>query len=648
VSVAVAPFQVLSPEPVPELELWREGIVDVMARNLDGAGTVRTISPAVVLRRATRPIGQRDAAELAKRVGARYAVVGTFTPTSGDSVRVRAWLVEAAADSVIAERTWVLRDVRLAPDSLTLAVLETLGERHRLGATDARMHLAGVSPLALREFLRGEQHYRRTAWDSALAAYTRATAQDSTFALPARRIALVREWQFGGVDSMAIANALRAGRFARGLPPRDSLLVVADSIAAALNVRTDWALARRLFATVDAAASRHPDDPEVWYAVGEARLHHGYGRLTGVTEQGALDAFDRSIALDSSFAPAYVHAVELALRLDGAAAAARRSRPYLALGPSDEHAAAIRLVDRLIDPARAGDATTARMLDSLPLEVVRRAWYQMARWRDTAEVGVRLLSVMDRRQRRDTRRLRSFLSLQYAYRGRFAEAYDAMAGRPSRLYAEMALIGALPPTHADSVLERWIPIDSAGHTAAVRTALAWWATAGDVQALERVRVELARRRAAAPTDDARRAALASLRALEGYEALARRDTSAALRAFDALPDTLCLGCYVDRLTHGRLLAASGRLTEADVVLRERLWTFVTPIEILFLLERARVHARLGRQAEAARGFDMVIEAWQRGDQGSAQRYVAAARAERAALGAGSVAAAPSSGPRGTR
>src|SRR5439155_9969203 len=45
--VAVAPFDVLD----PQLGLWREGLMDVLSRNLDGAGPLRTVSPTVVVRR---------------------------------------------------------------------------------------------------------------------------------------------------------------------------------------------------------------------------------------------------------------------------------------------------------------------------------------------------------------------------------------------------------------------------------------------------------------------------------------------------------------------------------------------------------------------------------------------------------------------
>ena len=58
-------IRVSSPSPlstcsIPTLGLWREGLVDLLARNLDGAGPLRTVSPTVVVRRwRGRPIEPR-------------------------------------------------------------------------------------------------------------------------------------------------------------------------------------------------------------------------------------------------------------------------------------------------------------------------------------------------------------------------------------------------------------------------------------------------------------------------------------------------------------------------------------------------------------------------------------------------------------
>ena len=104
--------------------------------------------------------------------------------------------------------------------------------------------------------------------------------------------------------------------------------------------------------------------------------------------------------------------------------------------------------------------------------------------------------------------------------------------------------------------------------------------------------------------------IASARA---YHALAVRDTLNALQLFMQLPDTLCLGCYVDRLTKARLLAARGEYQDAWTVLNERLWSLLTPMEVLFALERARVAERLGDPKSAIAGYSFVANVWANAD-----------------------------------
>src|SRR5256712_3609143 len=79
--VAVAPFDVLD----PKLQLWHEGLVDVLSRNLDGAGPLRTVSPTVVVRRWSGRADPTAAAELGRKNGARLAVFGQLVAAHGRS-----------------------------------------------------------------------------------------------------------------------------------------------------------------------------------------------------------------------------------------------------------------------------------------------------------------------------------------------------------------------------------------------------------------------------------------------------------------------------------------------------------------------------------------------------------------------------------
>src|SRR5207245_2102335 len=84
--IAVAPFDVLD----PKLELWHEGLVDVLSRNLDGAGPLRTVSPTVVVRRWSGRADPTSAEELGRRTGARLAVFGNIVGAGLDTVRISA------------------------------------------------------------------------------------------------------------------------------------------------------------------------------------------------------------------------------------------------------------------------------------------------------------------------------------------------------------------------------------------------------------------------------------------------------------------------------------------------------------------------------------------------------------------------------
>src|SRR6185295_10913225 len=72
--IAVAPFDV----PDQRLTLWREGLVDVLSRNLDGAGPIRTVPSTTVIRRWSGRADQPSAGALGRRTGAGLVVFGSL------------------------------------------------------------------------------------------------------------------------------------------------------------------------------------------------------------------------------------------------------------------------------------------------------------------------------------------------------------------------------------------------------------------------------------------------------------------------------------------------------------------------------------------------------------------------------------------
>ena len=358
--IAVAPFDV----PDPRLSLWREGLVDLLSRNLDGAGPLRSVPPTTVIRRWSGRADLPSAMALGQRTGAGLLVFGSLIGTGPDSVRLTVTALDVAEQRPLAELE--LRDAadrmdRLT-DSLTVRLLRELGRTRRIEVFRTTS-LGSTSLPALKAFLQGEQWFRRAAWDSALAYYEHAIALDSTFPLALRRAGQVLGWQRSAFDPLSLRLKLRAGALNHGLAPRDSLLVTSDSLHSTVFATmplVDWSVVRRAHAVAQELTSRYPDDVESWYTLGEARYH--FGSRVGSSPRQALEAFDRAIALDSSFAPAYIHPVELALWLEGPEAARRYARTYLALGPTGVSASGMELIGQVLE---AGDTQPQRVRNLL-------------------------------------------------------------------------------------------------------------------------------------------------------------------------------------------------------------------------------------------------------------------------------------------
>jgi hypothetical protein len=200
------------------------------------------------------------------------------------------------------------------------------------------------------------------------------------------------------------------------------------------------------------------------------------------------------------------------------------------------------------------------------------------------------------------------LPLQLAFDGRLRESYLALGNRPSRLLAQLALLGGVDPDTASAVFRGWL----AKGVPQVHTALAWWAERGDttsIRALESFyRSALAQ---AKPQEKAR--GDYNVKAAHGYLLLARRDTAGARGVFAALSDTLCLRCDLDHLITARLLASGGKTADADRILRQRLFSAISPTEIVMALDRGALAQKSGIPALARRCYETVVGAWGRGD-----------------------------------
>jgi serine/threonine-protein kinase len=301
-TVAVLPFAVRGG---PELGYLREGLVDLLAAQLDGVGGIRSVDPNVVLGRV--PSGEvltlEEARAAADRLGAGRFVLGSATDTGG-GLRLLAALYHV--DGTEEARAQADAD---SPEAL-LPALDRLS--HQLVAaqlTDPDEQLASAAALtttsfpALRAYLDGEQALRATRFDDAEAAFGRAVVADSTFALAWYRLARATGWT--GDAALNRRATRRARALAGGLPAR-----LRDVIEGYYAFRMGDAVeAERRYRAV---LARHPDHAEAWLLLSELLFH--YNPYAGRATAEALDPLTRALGYAPDDHELLVHLMDLALQ----------------------------------------------------------------------------------------------------------------------------------------------------------------------------------------------------------------------------------------------------------------------------------------------------------------------------------------------
>ena len=301
-SMVVLPFNATG----PGVDVLGEGMVDLLTTNLNAVGGIRAVEPRAVLARLKKegpPADVEDALRFAGALKANSVVMGSIV-AAGNRVRVSADLygpegtrlagaqVDGAADSVLQ-----------LVDQLSLSLVRDIWRSKEPVPSLRVTGLTTTSLAAMREYLVGEQYYRKATWDSAAAAFQRAIAQDSTFALAHYRLAATVGWS-GGLGLAAGLTAIDAAlRFADRLPPRERSLVVAYNL-----------FEHQKLAATDSARAYvrlYPDDVDGWFLLGETMYHTR--QLVGYTVDEMRAPFDSVLARDSTLTPAAIHPSELAL-----------------------------------------------------------------------------------------------------------------------------------------------------------------------------------------------------------------------------------------------------------------------------------------------------------------------------------------------
>jgi serine/threonine-protein kinase len=391
-SYLVAPFEVQSGDP--QLTWLREGSVSMLALNLSQWRDLQVVDYERALdllrdlelddeRRLTR----EDALRLARRAGVWTAVTGVVTGTP-DSLFVAATVWDVATGQSVdrAQRAAPRSaDPRGLFDALARELLDLAGAPQ---TTVALAQSTTSSLEAYRAYLDGSRALNAWRLGRADSLFQRATALDSTFALAHYRRALTLGWGASGSGDQA--QAVRAAqRHAARLPQRERALVdayaeFADAMRA--QQRGDTATEGAAFVAAQrqyaAIVARDSGDAEAWYGLGDALWHHrpgGWASEHAVDNwSGALRAFNRTLALDSSFHLAYSH------KLDMYRAAADPGSPVVLVGDALRHVggdAAARAADPAVVQAkrRAADLAAREARTWAAADPVPQAYLALAR-----------------------------------------------------------------------------------------------------------------------------------------------------------------------------------------------------------------------------------------------------------------------------
>ncbi len=614
--IAVLPFRVRG----EGLDVWREGMVEALATNLDGASGYRAIAPQTVLARWRERVsgeGAPDletALEVARSAGARYAVGGSVI-SAGTDLRLSADVHDASSGETVDHvRVEGPADSVLAlVDRLSVDVLRSLvaGEQPTSAVGLARVTTGSIE--AYKAYLEGEALYRRGDFEGAIPLFQRAVETDSTFALAHYRLGLAYGWTPATGTGLGPEAFERAVRHSDRLPPRQATLVRSE------RLRINRSMAA--FDSLRRAVRKHPDDPEAWYLLGEAYIHNG--DAVPVSLEAAEEAFGRAIELDRRFAPYQQHWIDLAVMTgpDSAVLADRIAHYHrtterddardlrghtlilwLAAGDSAHRAAAGAALDTVSEQVLQSLATAVRHPRIAPeyVEVVKER-YERAEPGDRPWVGA----------------IGLFGALAGGT-GRVAEALSYLEDPalppfvgPTRLYATRALGVPLPEERLaaalDSLDDAPLQLDDPRPSLVLAAHGAdrgqWERHAEVVQALRDTATALVEAGDSLRADWWETAA----RAAEGYAALVRGPPRAAVEALEA-SHPYHFG--IQRWWLASAYEAAGRPADAVRLLETFWWD---PVSSVASYRLGRLYEELGQPEKARQAYTDFVVAWSEAD-----------------------------------
>jgi tetratricopeptide (TPR) repeat protein len=613
-AIAVLPFTVRG----QGLEVWREGMVDLLSMGLDGAGGLRAIDSRTLLARWQEEVGDENAADLAlalgvaRRTQARYALVGSAV-AAGPRIRLAADVYDLESSRSVGQV-----QVEGAPDSV-LALVDRLGMQALAVILEKdpgeipAIDLAGVttsSLLALKAYLEGEARFRQSEFRGASEAWERAVRADTLFALAYLGLAEAYGWDETRDFDRAQEASDRSVRLADRLPPRQETLVRARW--AARTGTPEGALA------IQEAVREYPDDAGAWFALGEVYLHQA-GVMRG--PEDAERAFRRAAELQPATAPYRSHLLDLAfLWRPDSTRVAREVGAYGRLAPQAVRTRAARIALALAFGDTGARARARAAIDTLDPESGFQVYMFLGHPSFALERET-VFPAINRRlddESRPLMRLIRFGDIGLTD-GRVRHALTVLdePGTPGivRYCGPLHLsVRGLPVP--EGILEERLAVSRADSSMSSNRP---WVTCAAAYAAERGRWsehatlvsharEVVGRHLAAGDSASTREWERVVREVEAHGLWRRGRKEEALRAFESVLQGDALG-WRALWNVGQLALELGRLDQAERAFRA-LWQWDGPLAHLYL---GRLLERTGRPAEAREAYEFFAYAWRNAD-----------------------------------